>query len=144
MADINQLRQKWDEYRPAKAAIAWSFGAGVAATIAVGFIWGGWVTGGTAQETREAAVEEARATMAAAICVDRFMQAATAGVQLATLKETDRWKRDNFIEDGGWVTLPGMDKPVDDAAELCAEKLVDMELPAAQPEKAASVEPDAT
>ena len=145
MAETRGLRRKWDEYRPEKAAVAWSFAAGAAVTLALGFMWGGWVTGGTAQEMRQAAVEEARAELAAIVCVDRFMHGATAGVDLAALKETDSWKRDNVVEDGGWVTLPGTDAPVARAARLCAERLVEMEAPAAPaPDQAAAVEPDKT
>jgi hypothetical protein len=142
MAEGQSFQQKWDALQPSKAAIAWSFAAGVAATIAIGFLWGGWVTGGSAREMRDAAVEEARAELAAVICVDRFMHSANAGIDLAALKEEDSWRRDNFIEEGGWVTLPGADGPVDDAADLCADRLVDMEVPPANAEAAAK--PDAT
>jgi hypothetical protein len=64
------------------------------------------------------------------------MAAADARAQLASLKDAgSSWRRENFIEDGGWATVSG--EEYDDAAELCAEQLLAAELPPAQ-EAAAS------
>ncbi len=52
------------------------------------------------------------------------LAAADADAKLAALKETDSWKQDTFIEEGGWVTFANMEKPVDGAAELCASRLM--------------------
>jgi hypothetical protein len=120
------LVQRWEEYRPAKAAVFWTFVTGIVLTLVVGFNWGGWVTGGTAREMSQTAAEDARAELVADVCVERFMNAADASAQLATLRETSSWQRDIFIADGGWATLVGMDKPVREAADLCAERLMDM------------------
>src|SRR3546814_13367796 len=59
------------------------------------------------------------------------MKAPDAAVRLTTLKEEGTWNRDNLIEEGGWVTFASMEEPVDGAADLCADQLVDMEAPAA-------------
>jgi hypothetical protein len=128
----------WNEYRPSKAVWFWSCIACVIATIILGFTWGGWVTGGTADEMVTTAREEGRAELAATVCVDRFMGASDAAVRLAELKEESTWQRDDFIEKGGWVTLAGLEEPVDGAAGRCAEQLAEMELPAAN--DAAAVE----
>ena len=88
------------------------------------------MTGGTANEMAEEAAEQAQAQLAAGICVDRFMAAADARSQLASLQEiSSSWRQENFIEDGGWATIAG--EEYDDAAELCAETLDGRELPAA-------------
>jgi hypothetical protein len=71
----------------------------------------------------ERSAREARADLAATICVDRFLEALDARAQLASLKETSSWQRDDFIEKGGWVALPGLDQPVTSAAAVCAERL---------------------
>jgi hypothetical protein len=79
----------------------------------------------------EEAAEQARTEVAAAICVDRFMGAGDARAQLASLKEIGRsWDREDFVEEGGWAKVA--DQEYDDAAELCAEKLMEMELPPAR------------
>ncbi|WP_137391202.1 hypothetical protein [Rhodoligotrophos defluvii] len=125
----NPYAERWRNYRPSKAAWFWSCVAAVVLTMIIGFSWGGWVTGGTARDMADTAAEEARAQLAATVCVDRFMDAADARTQLAALKETSSWERDSFIEEGGWATLPGMDEPVEASADLCAERLAEMQLP---------------
>jgi hypothetical protein len=116
-------------YRPSKAALFWSCVGCVIAALIVGFTWGGWVTGGTATEMAERAARQARAELVATVCVQRFLDASDSRAQLASLKETNSWQRDDFIEKGGWATLPGLDKPVASSADLCAERLAAMELP---------------
>ena len=129
MAD-NNMSQRFQNYRPSKTALFWSCAGCVVATIIVGFTWGGWVTGGTAQEMVANAAEEGRAQIAAAVCVETFMAAPDAGPQLASLKEnTSSWRQENFIEEGGWALIA--EQEYDGAAELCAERLVEMEPPAA-------------
>ena len=93
----------------------------------VGFSWGGWVTGSTAES--DAARETGRAELAATICVERFMQAADASVQLAALKDESTWSRDDMIADAGWTTPFGLEEPIEGAADLCADRLAAMELP---------------
>jgi hypothetical protein len=68
----------------------------------VGFSWDGWVTGGSAKDMAEEAAEQARAQVAEAACVEKFMAAGDASPQLASLKETTSpWQQENFTEEGG-------------------------------------------
>ena len=125
------LSHRFEDYQPSKTALFWACAGCIAATMILGFTWGGWVTGGTAEEMVEEAAEQARAEVAAAVCVEKFMEAGDARPQLASLKEIGRsWDREDFIEEGGWAMVG--DQEYDDAAELCAEKLMEMELPPAQ------------
>ena len=130
MTDEN--KSGWSGYRPSKAAWFWSCVACVIATIVLGFTWGGWVTGGTAAEREAEAREAGRAQLAATICVARFVDAADAAVQLAALKDESSWRRADTIADAGWTTPLGLDGPVSGAADLCADRLVAMDLPAAE------------
>jgi hypothetical protein len=127
---FDQLRQRWQGYRPSKALLFWSCVCSVAVALILGFTWGGWVTGGAATERAEKAARQARAELAAAMCVERFLDTSDASAQLTSLKKTMSWRRGDFIEKGGWATPPGLDKPVVSAADLCAERLVAMDLPA--------------
>jgi hypothetical protein len=129
MANDRSLSQRWQEYRPSKAALFWSCLGCVVLTLLIGFTWGGWVTGGTATERADKAAAQARAELAATVCVEQFLNASDARAQLASLKKTMSWQRDDFVEKGGWATPPGLDKPVTSAAELCAERLATTELP---------------
>jgi hypothetical protein len=99
----------------------------VVLTMIIGFSWGGWVTGGAAIDQAKDAAEGARAELAADICAHRFLQADDASVQLAALKDESSYKRSSAIEKGGWVTLAGAKEPIDGAAQLCAEQLMQAE-----------------
>jgi hypothetical protein len=125
------IMQQMKDYQPTKTTMFWSMAGAAVLTMFLGFTWGGWVTGGTAAQMAEEAAQNSAAKLAAAVCVERFVNAPDAAAQLAALKETSRWKQRSFVDDGMWTTLAGMDVPVDGAAELCAAQLADMELPAA-------------
>jgi hypothetical protein len=125
--------QRFEDYRPTKTVLFWSCVASVIVTIVIGFGWGGWVTGGTADEVAESAAQDARQELVAAVCIDRFMAAGDARARLVELKDlASSYRQGEFIEDGGWAVIPGTDEASDPGAELCAERLVTMEPPAAQ------------
>ena len=121
--------RSWAEYRPSKTATFWACVACVVATIVIGFAWGGWVTGATAKAMAEDAADAAKAELVASACVNRFMAAPDAKAQLATLKEKNSWERDDYLEKEGWVSITKGDDPVDDAADLCVERLMKAEAP---------------
>jgi hypothetical protein len=127
MADGKSTSQRFQDYRPSKTALFWSCVACIAATLIVGFAWGGWVTGGSAQQMATKAADTARAQVAAAVCVKQFMAQPKAGTQLAALKQTSSWQRDSFVEKGGWAQIDG--KTYDGAADLCAQQLAQMKAP---------------
>jgi hypothetical protein len=116
---------KWNNLQVSKTALAWCCAGSVAAALIVGFTWGGWVSGGTAREMVKTASTAARAEMAAGICVTRFAAAPESVAQLASLKATSSWQRNEFIEKAGWATVAGGDKPISGAAELCVQQLLD-------------------
>jgi hypothetical protein len=125
MAANQSMGQRWATLTASKSQVFWACTACIAATLIVGFTWGGWVTEGTANQRAARAATDARAQLAANVCVDRFGKGADATTQLASLKGTSSWSQDRFIEDGGWVTLPGGTAPVTGAAALCARRLID-------------------
>ena len=123
------IGQRWDELQPSKTVLAWACVATVAATLVVGFGWGGWVTGGTARAMADDAAAEGRGQLAAAICAESFMTASDAAVQLVALKEIDSsYQQRRFVQDGGWAVMPGSDSPDRRAVELCAEDLAKREV----------------
>ena len=86
--------------------------AAAIATIVVGFSWGGWVTGGTSQTMAKAAGDTARGELASAICVERFNAAPDSAAKLAEFKAIpDSFKKRQFVEAGGWATMPGQTTP---------------------------------
>ena len=131
MQERQGVMQRWEQFRPSKTALFWSCVGSVAATMVVGFTVGGWVTGGTAQEMTTNAADRARQELAATVCVDRFSTASDARAQLISLKEiTSSYRQRQFVEEGGWATMPGATSAERKAAALCAEQLADLDLPA--------------
>jgi hypothetical protein len=129
---VNQtFARRWQDYKVSKTGLFWSCAGCVVATMIVGFAWGGWVTGGTAGQMATRAAAGARADLAAAVCTSRFVSSPDANTALAALKASDSWKRDDVIEKGGWVTLPGMERPISGAASLCVKQLMDATVPLA-------------
>ncbi len=129
------LGQRWDELQPTKTMLAWACAGSIAATLVVGFSWGGWVTGGTAQEMAGDASDEARGQLASVVCAESFMAAPDAAAQLAALKElSGSYQQRQFVEKGGWAVMPGKDaadrQDAADrrAADLCAKVLADREI----------------
>src|SRR3546814_16630165 len=123
------MAERWKEFQPSKGFAFWSFAGGIVATLVVGFAVFGWYTAGGARALADNAAEESRTELASSICVERFMSEPDVAVQLAALKEESSWRRDTFIEDGGWTTFTGFEEPLNEAAETCAAPLVEMTAP---------------
>jgi hypothetical protein len=96
---------------------------GAVATMAVGFYWGGWVTGGTAKEMVQKSASSAVVAALAPICVDKFQHAADAAGNMVELKKISSWQQGSFVEKGGWATMPGATSPDSAVARVCAETL---------------------
>lgn len=115
---------RWDEYQPTKSTLVWACAASVAATLIVGFAWGGWVTGKTADAQASAAGDIAHGELASLICVERFNAAPNSSAQLSKLESiTSSYERRRFIEAGGWATMPGETSASRRGADGCADAL---------------------
>jgi hypothetical protein len=102
----------------------WGAAAGAIALAIVGFNWGGWVTGGTAETLAKNSAATAVVAALAPICVEKFRQAADATANLAEMKKaTYAWDQSKFVEKGGWATMPGSAEPNSAVAKACAESL---------------------
>ncbi len=124
------LAQRWDRLQPTKSTVFWGVVLGAAATMIIGFSWGGWVTGGSVQAMTDKAAQAAHQQLAAAVCADRFAAAPDARTQLAALKEiTSSYQKSKFVEDGGWAIMPGASVAERQDNTACAESLDKLELP---------------
>jgi hypothetical protein len=127
------LSQRFRNYKASKAVLFWTCAGTAIAVMAIGFTWGGWMTGGGAQAMADGAAAQARQQMAAVVCVDRFMAASDAGLQLAQLKGIETVSaRSKFVEDNGWAVIVPDGARADDrrAAAICAETLASREMAA--------------
>ena len=110
-----------EETKPA----LWGVVGGAIAAAIVGFTWGGWVTGSTSEANASTRANNAVVVALAPVCVERFQRAPDVTNNLAALKKIDSWSQGDFVEKGGWVTVPGA-KPIDQAsavAKACATLL---------------------
>ena len=124
MEEKANISMRWKNLEPTKKFVFWACVSCIALTVLVGFKWGGWVTGGTAEEMAETAAAEARIDLAVASCVVRFGRGADVTARLAKLKKTDSWERGSYMDKIGWATPVGAGEPVRDAGARCAERLL--------------------
>jgi hypothetical protein len=103
---------------------AWGAVAGAVALAIVGFSWGGWMFGNTAEKMANARAETAVVVALTPFCVAKFEAQADAATKLAEFKKiSSSWDRRSYIEKGGWATIPGSNTPNLVVADACAEKL---------------------
>lgn len=116
--------QRFDTYQPSKTILGWACVATAVATIIVGFNWGGWVTGGSSVQAATAAGKIARGELASAICVERFKAAPDATGKMIEFKAlSDSFAKRQFIEAGGWASMPGQTSVDNNIAESCSAAL---------------------
>jgi hypothetical protein len=118
------LKEWWEDVRPTKTAVFWSWIASIALTMIIGFAWGGWVTGGTAKSMAEKLADDAVAKRLAPMCVVQFKQAPGKDQKLKELEKTDSWQRSEYVEKQGWATMPGEEKPDSRVASECVSLLL--------------------
>jgi hypothetical protein len=116
--------QWWEEARPTKTIVFWSWIASIILTMIIGFAWGGWVTGGTAQKMAETMAGKVVSQRLVPICVFQFNQDPLKDQKLKELEETSGWKRGDYVETQGWATMPGEEEPDDQVATECAKLLM--------------------
>ena len=92
--------------------------AGAVATIFIGFSWGGWSLGSTADKMAKEQSEVAVVAALAPVCADKFRAQPDAAAKTIALSKVDSWKRvDEFPKE--FVTLPGETFPSSALAGAC-------------------------
>ncbi|MDN2582211.1 hypothetical protein [Aquibium sp. ELW1220] len=115
------VTQKFDAYQPSKSTLVWACAGAAVATMIIGFNWGGWVTGGTSRDLATTAGNVARGELASSICIERFNAAPDAASRLVELKAIPSASaKRQFVEAGGWATMPGATSPDRRGAEACS------------------------
>ena len=116
--NISQLRTQASPF-------LWGAAAGALALAFLGFNWGGWVTGGTAEKVASARADTAILASLVPICVAQFQASPEARGRLAALKEVTSWEQGRYVSSGGWATMPGSSaEPNREVAAACAEALM--------------------
>ena len=92
---------------------------GAAVVGVVGFSWGSWVTGGTANDR---AMAMSRADVVASmvpVCLDMARSDPAQADKLATIRAASTYQRRDALMAAGWATMPGTDAPNRDIAQAC-------------------------
>ena len=99
---------------------------GAIASMVIGFSWGGWVLGSTANRLAAEQANTAVVAVLTPICVEKFLQNGDAQANLAALREiSSNWQQGQYLEKGGWATRPGATSSDYELARACAAKLVE-------------------
>ena len=85
----------------------WCAIGGAIITMIIGFSWGGWVTGSTAQKSAEEMATNAVNEALIPICVAQFNQDPQKLEKLVELKSQSRHYWDDIVEKAGWAIMPG-------------------------------------
>ena len=83
---------------------------GAIATIFVGFYWGGWSLGSTADKMAKERSDLAVVAALAPVCADKFRALPDAEAKKVALSKVDSWKRQGEFPKE-FVTLPGESYP---------------------------------
>lgn len=96
---------------------------GAVATMFVGFYWGGWSLGSTADKMAKERSDLAVIAALAPVCADKFRGLPDADAKKAALSKVDSWKRrDEFPKE--FVTLPGESYPSSGLVDACSTLLL--------------------
>jgi hypothetical protein len=91
---------------------------GAVATMFVGFYWGGWSLGSTADKMAMERSDLAVVAALAPVCAEKFRALPDAEAKKVALSKVDSWKRrDEFPKE--FVTLPGESYPSSALVEAC-------------------------
>lgn len=127
MAPIQPRREsmgeRWNAVQLSKTAMFWLALAAISGTMFVGFTWGGWVTGGTAQQTATTLANNAVVQRLSTICVAQFQQDPTKAEKLTALKAVSSYQQGTYVKEQGWAIMPGDEQADSKVANECAKQL---------------------
>ena len=120
------MRQRWSEAQLSKMATFWLCLASVAVVLILGFTWGGCMTAGGAQKQAQAMTKNAVIERLAPICVAQFNQDPDSVLKLDELTGLSTYQQSQYVQDQGWATLSGEEKPDRQVANACTQLILDM------------------
>ncbi|WP_037284227.1 hypothetical protein [Rubellimicrobium mesophilum] len=101
------------------------YGAGIGAVVAMvlGFSWGGWMTGGGAEELAADRAHDEVIAALVPICLQISQDDPERASKLATITEATTYQRRDAVMAAGWATVPGAEEPNRDLAQACMKGL---------------------
>ena len=98
----------------------WGAVGGAIIAMIIGFGWGGWVLGSSALDMGEDMAQNAVVERLTPICVAQFNQDPERDSKLKEFKKIDSWKREQYVRDQGWATMPFEKEPDRRVARECS------------------------
>lgn len=89
----------------------------------VGFSWGGWVTGGTANDRALKMSHNDVITSMVPICLDMARSDPARLDKMSTIRAASTYQRRDALMEAGWATVPGSEEPNRDIAQACLAAL---------------------
>jgi hypothetical protein len=89
----------------------------------VGFSWGGWMTGGSANKMASAMAHDNVIAALLPVCVDMSRTDTDRVAKLATIREASTYRQRDAVMAAGWATIPGSETPNRDLAQACVAAL---------------------
>jgi hypothetical protein len=89
----------------------------------IGFTWGGWVTGETAENMASTMAHDRLITAMVPVCLDMARTDSERSTKLATIRAASTYQRRGALMEAGWSTVPGTEDPDRDIAEACLKEL---------------------
>ena len=120
-------KQRWNAVQLSKTMIVWIGLAVFVGTLIIGFRWGGWVTGGTAEKAAVTMSSDAVVQRLSSICVAQFQQDPANAEKLVELKAASSYQQGRYVKEQGWATVPGDEDSDTKVATACGRVLAQME-----------------
>jgi len=96
---------------------------GAIALATVGFGWGGWVTGLSADKLAAAQARQEVVDALTPICLVQAQEDPEYAPKIAELKAASRYERSSVFTSTGWATMPGATEADRRVADACLAKL---------------------
>ena len=114
--------EKWRQDAQPKTAVSGAWAACVVLTTIIGFVSGGWVTDRASRKLDKDMADDAKRM--ALICVAQFNQDPAKAAKLEALTQASGYERLNYVQDQGWATMPGEERPDSWVAGECVKLLM--------------------
>ena len=85
-----------------RARLLQGIAIGAVASMVIGFSWGGWMTGATANRLAAERADTAVVAALTPVCVENFLQNSDAKANLAVLRKiSSTWERGDYLQKDG-------------------------------------------
>jgi hypothetical protein len=102
----------------------WGFVVGSIVTMILGFGWGGWTTGGTAERMAATRSDAAVTAALVPVCLEKSKADPAVATKIGALKAlTTTYERRDAVAKGGWASVGGGEAN-GEVAEACATELL--------------------